>query len=124
MSKASLVNKYIGGANLGQITISPKTSVTQVTNLGTAVTNNSPCGFITTVTTNLATQGSTSFTCSNSHVSTSKIVLANIQGYSGTVGSPSVYVKDVASGRFTVTVQNRDLINPLNGTIKIGFMVL
>lgn len=124
MSKASLVDKYFGGANLRQINVSPKSSVTQLTNLGTAVTNDSPCGFITTVNTTLATQGSTSFTCSNSCVSTSKMVLANIQGYTGTGGSPSVYIQNVANGRFTINVQNRDLVNALNGTIKIGYLVL
>ena len=124
MSKASLVTKEFGSVNLSHINFSPKTSVTQITNLGTTVTNNSPCGFITTVNTTLATQGSTSFTCSNSTVSASKLVLTNIQGYTGTGGSPSVYVQNVADGRFTVTVQNRDLINALNGTIKIGFFVV
>ena len=101
-----------------------KTAVTQLTSLSTAVTNDSPCGFINTVSTNLATQGSTSFTCSNRLVNSSKIVLANIQGYTGTGGSPSIYVKNVGTGMFTVTVQNRDLVNTLGGVIKIGYLII
>lgn len=122
MSK--LLNQSFGSVNLTQINVSPKVSVTQATNLGTAVTINAPSGWINTVTTSLATQGSTTFTCSNNCISTSKMVLASIQGYTGTAGSPSVYVKSVSNGFFTLTVQNRDQTNPLNGSVKIGYVLM
>lgn len=124
MSQSSFVTKNLGSANLTQINFPSKTSVTQLTSLATAVTNNAPCGFINTVSTTLATQGSSSFTCSNSMVNTSKMVLANIQGYTGTNGSPSVYVRNIGNGMFTLTVQNRDLTDPLNGVVKIGYIVI
>ena len=122
MSK--LLNQSFGSVNLTQINVSPKVSVTQGTNLGTTVTINSPSGWINTGTTTLATQGSTTFTCSNNCVNTSKMVIATIQGYTGTVGSPAVYVKSVANGNFTLTVQNRDQTNALNGSIKIGYVLM
>lgn len=119
-----LLDKSFGTVNLSQINVTPKSSVSQTTNLGNTVTLHASSGFINTVSTSLATQGSTSFTCSNNRVTPSNVVLANIQGYTGTGGSPSIYVKDVGSGRFTLTVQNRDLVNALGGSIKIGFLVL
>lgn len=124
MSMSKRLTQNYGTVNLNQINVSPKSTVTQTTNLGTAVTINAPVGFINTVSTSLATQGSTSFTCSNNNVGTSNIILANVQGYTGTGGSPSVYVSNVGSGRFTLTVQNRDLVNALGGSIKVGFLVL
>lgn len=101
-------------------------SVAQGTNLSTAVTLNSPAGFITTYSqgTLLATNGSAAFSVANSFVRADSIIHANIIGYGGS-GQPFSRINNVTTGSFSVVLRNVDDINAVSGdTIKIAFSVL
>lgn len=104
-----------------------KGTVTQITSLSTGVILNTKQGIITTVSATTAGQSATSFTVTNSTVSASNMILANILDYSGTAGTngfPNVYVDDIGSGSFVVTIMNSHGTNALSGVLKIGFIAL
>jgi hypothetical protein len=124
MSQSLHSIKEFGGINLGQIFFNNKGSVTQATNLSTAVTLNSFVGTINTVSTTLATAGSSSFACNNSNVTPNSIVFATLQKYSGSNGAPKINVSNITSGSFTVNVQNVHDTAALNGVLTVGFMVV
>jgi hypothetical protein len=129
MSKSASTSKSFGTVNTNTINVdkisyTSKAAITQSTSLTSGVTINSPVGTITTISTSLATQGSLSFTCTNSSVDASKYVMANIINYSGSTGYPSIIIDDVTSGSFLVNVRNNSTSAILNGTIKIAFLVL
>jgi hypothetical protein len=129
MSKSSLTSKTFGTVNtntlnVDKISYTDKMSVTQLTSLTSGVTLHSPVGAITTVSSDLTSSGSLSFTCTNSTVDASKYVMANIINYSGSTGYPSIIIDDVTSGSFLVNVRNNSTSAILNGTIKIAFLVL
>lgn len=129
MSKSSLTSKTFGTVNtntlnVDKISYTDKMSVTQLTSLTSGVTINSPVGSITTVSSDLTSSGSLSFTCTNSTVDASKYVMANIINYSGSTGYPAIIIDDVTSGSFLVNVRNNSTSAILNGTIKIAFLVL
>lgn len=113
-----------GTSNLNSIRLTSKSSITQGTSLTTAVTLDSPCGFVTTLNTSgLTTLGSAAFTVNNVHVRSDSIVHSNIVDFSG-AGVPNIRVGSVADGSFLIVLRNVDWINPLTGTIKIGFSIL
>lgn len=129
MSKSAFTSKTFGtvnanSLNVDKISYTSKAAVTQSTSLTSGVTINSPVGTITTISTTLATQGSLSFTCANSSVDASKYVMANIIGYTGSNGTPSVIVDDITTGSFLVNVRNSHPTAPLNGSLKLAFLVL
>jgi hypothetical protein len=114
-----------GTMNLNEVRLN-RSSITQGSSLTTAVTLNSPAGFISTYSagTLLTTNGSASFTVNNSYVSSDSIILSNIVNFSGG-GAPSVRVGSVADGSFSVVLRNGDWITPLSGgSVKIGFSIL
>jgi hypothetical protein len=97
---------------------------TQGTSITTPVENlNSQFGSVLTVSSNLATQGSVSFDVSNVFVYEESKIICNIVKYNGT-GLPSVYVSNVTSGAFTVTLQNNSITQSLNSSVEIGFICL
>lgn len=115
--------KVSGNLNVaGCLNMTNKGSVTQITSDSTPVTLNSCAGKITTV--SLTTPGGSAetFTCNNSTVSTSSIVLISINEYSG---SSSVVVEavDISAGSFDVRLRNVGGA-ALNNTATIGFMVI
>lgn len=129
MSKSASTSKTFGTVNANvlnadKISYTDKAAITQSTSLTAGVTINSPVGAITTISTTLATQGNLSFTCTNSSVDASKYVMANIIGYTGSNGTPSIIVDDITKGSFLVTVRNSHPTAPLNGALKIAFSVL
>lgn len=117
------VAKSFGQVNAGRINIT-KAAVTQLTSITTGVTLNAGAGVITTVSSTLAADTTASFTVTNSAVSSSSLVLANIVNYSGSQGSPDVRVQNVTNGAFTVAVRNVDDTDALNGILKIAFVAL
>lgn len=125
----SRVNKRFGSltvdhlATLGQLSLD-KTSMTQATAITSGVTLNAPSGFITTVSTTLATNGSASFSVTNDNIKASSMVLANIVDYTGSNGIPSVIVDNITTGSFSVVLRNSHINNPLNGAVKLGFLSL
>jgi hypothetical protein len=98
--------------------------VSQTVNIGTSVTCNAYKGMITTQTATTGGGVVSSFSVSNSYVTSSSIVRAFIQSYSGTYGTglPLVYATP-GSSAITITIGNADA-QALNGTLKIGFEIL
>jgi hypothetical protein len=102
-----------------------KGTVTQATSISTEVTLSQPAGVITTVSlTTAADTTESAFTVTNSYVTASSVIIANIQGYSGTTGFPVILVDDVAAGSFKITVRNVHNAAALNGTLSISFVVM
>jgi hypothetical protein len=116
-----------GPSNLNSIRLTSKSSITQGTSLTTAVTLDSPCGFITTVNYTagpiLITGGSAAFTVNNVHVRSDSIVHSNIVDFNG-AGIINMRVGAIADGSFSINLRNADWNNPATGTIKIAFSVL
>jgi hypothetical protein len=106
--------------NLGQAT------VTQTGSITTGVTINSSSGVITTVSTAISANSSSSFTVTNSAVASSSVVVATIGDYSGTIGTdghPYVMVDSITSGAFNIRICNAHNTNSTNGTLKVNFIV-
>jgi len=104
-----------------------KTTVTQGTSITTGVTASAPAGVITTVSSTLAAQASAEFTVTNTFVSSSSVVIANLVDYAGTDstnGIPVVKVDTIGSGSFKVVISNAHATNALSGVLKIGFIVV
>jgi len=130
--KSSKVDEIITRLNAitnleGKLT--PSTgAVTQATSITTGVTLNKPSGVITTVSSTLAGGSSTSFTVTNSYVTSSATaIVATITGYSGTLstnGLPLLLNVTPGSGSFVVNLLNAHATNALSGTLKISFTVL
>lgn len=116
-----------GTSNLNSIRLTSKSSITQGTSLTTAVTLDSPCGFVTTMNYTagalLTTLGSAAFTVNNVHVRSDSIVHSNIVDFNG-AGIPNMRIGSIVDGSFSINLRNVDWINPLTGTIKIGFSIL
>lgn len=96
-------------------------SVTQATNITTAVTLNALCGSVTTVSSILPGAGTTAFTVNNSLVKTTSKVFVSLV-YNGT-GIPVVTVQSIANGSFVVEINNAAAATALNSTLTINFLV-
>lgn len=104
-----------------------KVNVTQITSITTAVSvATTPSGRITTVTATTAAGSSDSFNVTTTTVSDAN-VFVTLADYSGTFftnGVPIIYVTDLVSNSFTITITNIHATNALNGTLDIYFCVL
>ena len=132
MAESGNIHKTYGAltvnntSNLNSIRLTGKSSITQGSTLNTAVTLDSPAGFISTLNTSgalLTTLGSASFTVNNVCVKSDSIVLSNIVNFGG-AGVPNIRVGSITDGSFSITLTNVDWINPLTGSIKIAFSIL
>lgn len=124
MSHDSQLAKKCGSLDVnGHITLA-KSNVTQLTNITTGVATTTGAGVITTVSSTLAANSTTSFVVSNPHVSSSSVVMLTINNYSGNTGLPGVRVQSVSSGQFNVVLSNAHDSAALNGIVKIGYLVL
>jgi hypothetical protein len=104
-----------------------KTTVTQGTSITTGVTASAPAGVITTFSAAIAAQASAEFTVTNTFVSASSVVLANIVDYAGTDstnGIPVVKVDTIGAGSFKIVISNAHSTNALSGVLKVGFIVV
>jgi hypothetical protein len=98
--------------------------VTQQTSGVTPVTAAGQSGLITTVSLNLAEQTAGTFTVNNPAVDANSVILVGICHYSGTTGFPTVRVNNMVAGQsFDIVVLNVHGGAPLNGTLKIGFLL-
>lgn len=133
-SALGLKTVYVPGLNAGE-TDAPvsKGTVTQATNLTTAVTLNTRAGTITTVAPTVGTLDTVTFTVNNSLVEADSCVLVSMVEWNGltdgTDGMPYVAVGAVANGSFTVDVMNAHATVALNAasttaTMKVSFLVL
>ncbi len=96
-------------------------TVTQATNISTAVTINADAGEITTVSSTLAIDSNASFTVNNSFVKSGSIILLTPL-YAGN-GSPIPSISSQTDGSFVLKLKN--LGNAaLNAVIKLKFLVL
>ena len=118
----SRLSKTFAQINTSELNVT-KSSVTQLTNITTAVTINSSAGVITTVSSTLASNSSATFTVNNSKVEADSIVLANVCDYDGT-GNPVLHINDVAAGSFKIVLRNVSDSAAFNGVLKINFAVL
>lgn len=107
-----------------QIIMGNKTAVTQSTGITSGVTINSHCGKIVTVNTNMATGGNFAFSVSNNKVFAESYVMANIIQYTGSNGTPAIYVDDITTGSFAVNVMNGHHTQALSGVLHIAFNVI
>lgn len=98
-------------------------TVTQATNVSTAVTINGDKGIITTLTQSAAAAGEVVFTVNNSYVKADSLVLATIQYPEASTGYPTMHIADVAAGSFKVIIRNSHAADALNGIAKIHFRV-
>ncbi len=128
MSQTSQTNYHVGSVFAQHLSTNTilidKGTVTQLTSISTGVTINSNAGVITTVSSSLAAGGTASFTVSHSDVNTASVVVANISNYSGTTGIPIVRINAISNGSFDIKITNAAATDPLNGIIKISFIVV
>jgi len=120
-------NVTLGDAATDRI-ITTKGTVTQTPAITSGVTVNATSGIITTVSTTLAADATAVFTVTNSVVTSSSIVLANIIDYSGNTngseGTPNIAVDNITNGAFDIWLMNPDSAHALNGVLKIAFLVI
>jgi hypothetical protein len=104
-----------------------KGTITQGTSVSTAVTLNFPAGKITmfgTLTTAANTDVAT-FTVNNNYVKADSLVLANVVDQSTSGGFPVVFVDDITTGSFKVTVRNASSTTAFAScTLTIGFSIM
>lgn len=98
-------------------------SVTQATNITTAVTANGTRGTITTVAlTTAAGAVSGPFTVNNSFVKSTSMVFAQVEYAAGKTGAPFAIVEGITDGSFKLKVANGGSA-VLNDIVKIHFMI-
>lgn len=122
----TLITPVLGAATATGVTLT-KGTVTQITSAATGVTVNAAAGVITTFTETLGKQSSVTFNVTNSFVTTTSVVSATILNYTGiynTNGFPCVNINNITAGTFNVVIINLASGNtPLNGVLKIGFVI-
>jgi hypothetical protein len=106
----------------GGITLE-KGTVTQITDINTAVILSNKQGIISSSATALPADTTGTFTVTNTTVLSNSIILTNIVNYAGT-GEPIVSRTNVSAGSFDIFVRNVDSINALSTSMDIGFVVL
>lgn len=111
-----------GSVNLARSTVS------QATNINTAVTCSGASGVITTQSaTTAAVTAESGFVVTNTACHANSVVIARVVAYAGTLmtnGIPDVHVSAVSAGSFTLKVMNLHATNALSGTMTIHFHVL
>lgn len=118
----SRLAKTFAQVNSDEVNIT-KSTVTQITNISTAVSVNASAGVITTVSSTLAANTNATFTVNNNKVDADSVVLANICNYSGT-GYPVLHVHDIQAGSFKIVLRNVSDAAAFNAVLKINFSVL
>lgn len=120
----TLTNKTLTAPVIGtSLTLSGRTTVTQVTSITTGVTINAQAGSVTTVSAATAAGAEDRFTVTNSAVGANDVVMA-VLASTTSAGGPLVAVDRVAAGSFQVVITNLDAAAALNNTLTINFVVL
>lgn len=96
----------------------------QDTSINTTVVNNLPNSHILTQTATTSTQGNTTFSVSNSIVTSNSLIQLSINNYSGNQGLPNVRVSNITTGNFIINISNNSVSEALNGTLKIACSVI
>jgi ATP-dependent DNA ligase len=99
-------------------------NVTQATSITTGVTVNAHSGVITTVSSTLAANTETTFTVTNSKVTTDSKIFLQIQYANASTGVPTVHVSSISAGSFVIDLLNASTTAALNDVVKIHYMIL
>lgn len=109
-----------GITNANQIILNEKETLTQTTSSTNSVSgNNKSTTIIATFTMSISPNSKISFTFNNSKILASSIVRASICSFTGTSGTPLIYIKSFVSGSCVVTVHNTADSGSLNGILSI-----
>jgi len=98
-------------------------AVTQITSISTPVTLNALNGVITTVSSTLAVNATTTFVVNNSNVTTSSKILLTVQYAGAAQGIPDVSIYALTNGSFTVKLGNVGS-TALNNVVKVHFLII
>lgn len=102
--------------------ISDGGTVTQATSITTGVSLNTTTGQITTQGATAVAGAEHKFTVSNSLVSATSLIVANIASYTGG-GTPIVSVTAIGNGSFDITITNLHASAALDAAMVINFAV-
>jgi hypothetical protein len=126
-ARASDVNPIIDYIDSRAGSNAAANTVTQATNLTTGVTLNTIAGVITTAASTLTAATTTNFTLTNSNITRDSIVVAQVVGFSGnlgTNGNPAVTATYVSAGQVIIQLSNLHATNATGAnSIKIAFIV-
>lgn len=89
-----------------------------------AATVNTQSGLVTTEALTTATAATYTFTLTNSLINASSVVLVTIAKGTATAGEPAVHFVTPTAGSAVILIRNDAAAAALNGTIKIGFLVM
>ncbi len=102
-----------------------KGTVTQITNINTAVTLDKKAGVITTVSlTAAAGTVAGTFQVNNSLVTANSVIVTTVEYASSATATPAIIIQDVTSGSFKVKVRNQSAAGSLNAVAKIHFAIV
>jgi hypothetical protein len=117
-------NLRLSGGNPNNILATSIGTVTQGTNISTAVTLNTPNGIITTQTADAATGvGENQFVFNNSSLISSSGILLSINQYPGT-GLPVLNAENLVAGACTIHIKNASVVDTLNAPLNIAYSVI
>lgn len=108
--------------NSGSFNFQPKGYVTQTGTQNSGVTVNAPIGQITTVSLSVANHNSERFTVTNNIVTTSSIIFACVNKYTGTP-TLAVSVDNITNGTFDILLENTGG-GVLNALAIVAFLVV
>lgn len=97
-------------------------SISQITNISTAVTSTYSSGVISTQSAAIGTQSSVVFDVVAPCTSTDTVVVS-LNSYAGT-GLPLVSVSDVTDGQFSIRIFNAHTLDATNSSLSIAFSIL
>jgi len=125
-SEQTLTNKTLTSPiiNTGNVTLS-KDTVTQTTNIITAVTLNSNSGVISTVVATLVAGNEATFTLKNDKIKTDSVILLQPEyDTGGATGYPIAITGNKIAGSCNIILKNLHASAPLNARVKIHFAIL
>ena len=99
-------------------------TVGTATSTAGAATVNTQTGLVTTEALVTAAAATYSFTLTSSLINANSIVLVTVGKGTATTGEPAVHFVTPAAGSAVIAIRNDAAAVALNGTIKIGFVVL
>lgn len=123
-------NIYLEGTTTfaNNISINSTYSVTLDKGTGTeasnAVTINNQAGVITTSSLTTVGGGTYTITLTNSKITTSSVIIISYMGGTNTIVNAIGLSATAGSGTSTINIYNNSTVNPFNGTIILGFIVV
>lgn len=105
---------------LTEVDVAPGTG----TSTAGAATVNTQSGLVTTEALTTAAAATYTFTLTNSLINASSVVLVTIAKGTATAGEPAVHFVTPTVGSAVILIRNDAAAAALNGTIKIGFLVM